>query len=214
MAVEGQLGAERPGPWRLLSGSPQLLLLMGVAFGYTLMWQFYITWFPTYLIEQRGFSLERAGLLAGLPFLFGVAANWVGGLLTDALCRRMAPSRARRLVGFSALLSAGGLMLGGILTPWALPGALLMALAAFAGDMMLGPFWSSAVSIGGNAGGTAGGLANAASNLGGFASPVIIGWALDRWGDWNAVLLLTVAANFAAAALWWPANRPKAPSGS
>ncbi|MBI1354672.1 MAG: MFS transporter [Acidobacteria bacterium] len=210
LAAEGPVSEDRPGPWRLLKGSPQLVLLLGVSFGYTVMWQFYITWFPTYLIEERGFSLEQAGFVSGLPFLFGVAANWVGGLLTDALCRRMAPSRARRLVGFAGLLTAGALMLAGILAPWAMAGALLMALAAFAGDMMLGPFWASTISAGGNAGGTAGGLANAASNLGGFVSPVVIGWALDQWGDWNAVLLLTVAANFAAAALWWPANRPKA----
>jgi ACS family glucarate transporter-like MFS transporter len=171
------------------------------------MWQFYITWFPTYLTEERGFELAQAGFIAGLPFAFGVAANWAGGLLTDYLCRRMPPSRARRLVGFGALLASGALMLTGLLTPWAMPGALLMASAAFAGDMMLGPFWSSTVAIGGSAGGTAGGLANAASNLGGFVSPVLIGWALDVWGDWTAVLVLTVAANFAASGLWWFANR-------
>jgi predicted MFS family arabinose efflux permease len=212
VAAEGPVDEERPGPWRLLRRSPQLLLLLSVAFGYTLMWQFYITWFPTYLIEAREFSLKQAGFIAGLPFLFGVAANWVGGLLTDALCRRMAPSRARRLVGFAALLAAGTLMLAGLLTPFAMPGALLMASAAFAGDMMLGPFWASTIAIGGKAGGTAGGLANAASNLGGFASPVLIGWALDVWSDWTAVLLLAVAANFAAALLWWFANRRDFPA--
>jgi MFS family permease len=212
LAAEGPIREERLGPWQLLRGSPQLVLLLAVSFGYTLMWQFYITWFPTYLMEERGFSLEQAGFLAGLPFLFGVAANWAGGLLTDALCRRMAPSRARRLVGFSALLAAGALMLGGVLTPWAMPGALLMASAAFAGDMMLGPFWSSTIALAGKAGGTAGGLANAASNLGGFVSPVLIGWALDLWGDWTAVLLLTIAANFAAALCWWLAHPPRARS--
>jgi nitrate/nitrite transporter NarK len=93
-----------------------------------------------------------------------------------------------------------------------MPGALLMASAAFAGDMMLGPFWASTIAIGGKAGGTAGGLANAASNLGGFASPVLIGWALDVWSDWTAVLLLAVAANFAAALLWWFANRRDFPA--
>ncbi|MEZ5360925.1 MAG: MFS transporter [Bryobacterales bacterium] len=206
---EGAGGSELVGPWALLRGSPRLGLLLAVAFGYTLMWQFYITWFPTYLVEQRGFSLERASFVAGLPFLFGVAANWVGGLLTDALCRRMAPGRARQLVGGGALLAAGALMLSGLLLPLAMPGALLMASAAFAGDMMLGPFWSSTIAIGGKAGGTAGGMANAASNLGGFVSPVLIGWALDLWGDWTAVLLLTIAANFAAAGLWWLANRPR-----
>ena len=204
---DGPARSDLPGPWRLLRRSPQLAMLLGVSFGYTVMWQFYITWFPTYLMEQRGFSLERAGFIAGLPFLFGAAANWVGGLLSDWLSRRMGPSRARRLVGFGALLSAGTLMLTGLLTRAAVPGALLMASAAFAGDLVIGPIWSSAVGIGGAAGGTAGGLLNTTSNLGGFASPVVIGWALDVWDDWNAVLMLTVVANFVAAGLWWAANR-------
>jgi len=207
VALEGPAADETPGPWKLLRGSPRLVLLLGVAFGYTVMWQFYITWFPTYLLEARGFALETASFIAGLPFLFGVAANWIGGLLTDALCRRMPPTRARGIVGFYALLAAGGLMSAGIWLPWATPGAVLMALAAFAGDMMLGAFWASAIAIGGKAGGTAGGLGNAASNLGGFVSPAVIGWALDVWGDWNAVLMVTVAANVIAAVLWRLAHR-------
>jgi MFS family permease len=208
IAAESSSEAGTPGPWALLVRSPRLVLLLAVAFGYTVMWQFYITWFPTYLIESRGFTLERASFFSSLPFAFGVAANWVGGLLTDALCRRMPPYRARRIVGFFALLASGLLMLGGIWLPSPAPAAFLMAFAAFSGDMMLGAFWSSTVAIGGKAGGTAGGLANAASNCGGFVSPALIGWALDRWHDWNAVLMLTVAANTVAAFLWLAANRP------
>lgn len=210
IAIESSEQAETPGPWALLVRSPRLALLLAVAFGYTVMWQFYITWFPTYLMEARGFSLERASFFASLPFAFGVAANWVGGLLTDALCRRMPPYRARRTVGFCALISSGAFMLAGIWLPFPATAAFVMALAAFSGDMMLGPFWSSTVAIGGKAGGTAGGLANAASNCGGFVSPALIGWALDRWHNWNAVLMLTVAANTAAAFLWLTANRPAA----
>jgi len=209
IAVEGPRTEERAGPWKLLSGSPRLALLLGVAFGYTVMWQFYITWFPTYLLEARGFDLETASFIAGLPFLFGVAANWAGGLLTDALSRRMAPFRARGIVGFGALVGAGALMTAGVFLPWAFPGAILMALAAFAGDMMLGAFWASTVAIGGNAGGTAGGLGNAASNLGGFVSPAAMGFALDAWGDWNGALMLAVTANLVAAGLWLLAHRPE-----
>jgi sugar phosphate permease len=210
IAVESSQDVETPGPWALLVRSPRLVLLMAVAFGYTVMWQFYITWFPTYLMEARGFTLERASIFSSLPFAFGVAANWVGGLLTDALCRRMPPYRARRIVGFCALISSGAFMLAGIWLPFPATAAFVMAFAAFSGDMMLGPFWSSTVAIGGKAGGTAGGLANAASNCGGFVSPALIGWALDRWHNWNAVLMLTVAANTAAAFLWLAANRPAA----
>jgi hypothetical protein len=38
----------------------------------------------------------------------------------------------------------------------------------------------------------------------------LIGWALDKWHNWHAVLMLTVAANMAAAFLWLAANRPGA----
>lgn len=209
LAVEGPKTERRKGPWELLRSSPRLVLLLGVSFGYTVMWQFYITWFPTYLLEARGFDLETASFIAGLPFLFGVASNWAGGLITDGLSRRMPPMQARRIVGFLALVSAGGLMTAGVFLPWALPGAILMALAAFAGDMMLGAFWASTIAIGGNAGGTAGGLGNAASNLGGFVSPAAMGFALDAWGDWNGALMLAVAANLIAAGLWLLAHRPE-----
>ena len=209
IALEGPVSAERMGPWKLLRSSPRLVLLLGVSFGYTVMWQFYITWFPTYLIEERGFDLETASFLAGLPFLFGVATNWAGGLLADGLSRRMPPMRARRIVGFGGLIRAGALMSAGVLAPWAMPGAILMALAAFAGDMMLGSFWASTVAIGGKAGGTAGGLGNAASNLGGFVSPAAMGLALDIWGDWTGALMLAVLANLVAAGLWLLAHRPE-----
>ncbi len=65
--------------------SASLVFLLLAAFSYTCMWQFYITWFPTYLVEKRGFTLLDAGKLAGLPFLFGLGANWIGGFASDGL---------------------------------------------------------------------------------------------------------------------------------
>jgi nitrate/nitrite transporter NarK len=72
--------------------------------------------------------------------------------------------------------------------------------------MFLGAAWASALSIGGKAGGAIAGLMNAASNAGGFASPVLLGWALHVWKDWNAVLMLAVVINAIAAFLWLGVN--------
>ena len=85
--------------WPALLRSSRLWNLLAVSFTTTFLWQFYITWFPTYLIEKRGLPLKEAAFYAGLPFLFGVAGAWVGGIGTDFLTRRVGVRRARLWVG-------------------------------------------------------------------------------------------------------------------
>jgi nitrate/nitrite transporter NarK len=77
-----------------------------------------------------------------------------------------------------------------------------MGCAAGAVDLYLGAAWSSATDIGGTSGGAVAGLMNAASNCAGFASPVLMGFVLQRTGNWNAVLYLSVATTAAAAISW------------
>jgi sugar phosphate permease len=49
---------------------------------------FFITWFPTYLVQDRGFSLKSLGTLGTLPALASIFGGWIGGLTSDALYRR------------------------------------------------------------------------------------------------------------------------------
>jgi len=49
---------------------------------------FFITWFPSYLLQARGFSLARLGTLGMLPAVMAVAGNWMGGIVSDWLMRR------------------------------------------------------------------------------------------------------------------------------
>src|SRR5205085_11708768 len=137
----------------------------------TFLWQFYITWFPTYLTEKRGLPPQEASYYAGLPFLCGFAATWVGGLITDFLTRRFDARRGRLYLGCAGLLLRGTLMSAGVLSPLPRIAALLMAVAAGMADLYLGAAWSSAVDIGGSSAGAAAGLMNTASNCAGFASP-------------------------------------------
>jgi ACS family D-galactonate transporter-like MFS transporter len=46
---------------------------------------FFITWFPTYLVQARGFSLKELGTLGLLPGLFAIPSGWVGGFVSDWL---------------------------------------------------------------------------------------------------------------------------------
>lgn len=186
-----------------------LWLLLSVAFGYTFMWQFYITWFPTYLMEARSLPLAQAAGYAALPFVSGMAANWLGGIVTDLLGRRYGASAGRTVLGFAALLSSAALLAAGIAHPDPAFAAVLIALAAGAGDLSLGAVWSSATVIGGSAAGAVSGMMNSASNLGGFLSPMLMGWMLHLTGNWNTVLLAGVVTNTAAAFLWLGVNKTR-----
>jgi ACS family D-galactonate transporter-like MFS transporter len=79
---------------------------------------FFITWFPSYLLQARGFSLVGLGTLGSLPALMGVVGNWVGGATSDRLMRMgWSPTRARKTclvggmlvsscIGFSAFVES------------------------------------------------------------------------------------------------------------
>jgi len=206
--------AAPPADWGVLLASPRLWRLLAVAFGCTFLWQFFITWFPTYLQQQLKLDGATAAFFAGLPFALGMCATWIGGLLTDAVARRFSPGQARTWVGLTGLLLAGLLLSAGIWCPAPRPAALLMAMAAAGVDLFLGSAWASALDIGGERGGAVAGLMNAASNCAGFVSPSLNGWILGRWNDWNIFLLAAVAIDLAAAALWIgvnPSPRREAP---
>jgi MFS transporter, ACS family, glucarate transporter len=184
--------------WRMLA------LLLSV-FGYTLMWQFYSTWYPTYLVERRGFSLAQAASYAAVPFLLGIGSNWVGGLACDIVGRRVGMARARAVLGCLFLVSASILFYCGIVAP-ARTAPWLLAAAAGVGDLFLPMAWSAATDLGGASAGAVGGWMNSASNLGGFLSPIFLGAAIERWKNWDGVLFLWVGAVILAAIFWLPAN--------
>lgn len=48
---------------------------------------FFITWFPTYLVEARGFSLSQVGTIGAVPASCAVLGGWLGGFTSDALLR-------------------------------------------------------------------------------------------------------------------------------
>jgi D-galactonate transporter len=63
---------------------------------------FFITWFPSYLVHARGFSMPKVGTLGTLPALFAIPGGWLGGVTSDWLYRRgwsLTAARKTCLVG-------------------------------------------------------------------------------------------------------------------
>ena len=99
-----------PIPWAALFRYRSIWGLMIGLFCLNFSIYFFITWFPTYLMEARGFSLAALGTLGMLPAVMAVLGNWLGGWTSDKLIHRSwSPTRARKicLVGGMLLSSLG-----------------------------------------------------------------------------------------------------------
>ena len=49
---------------------------------------FFITWFPVYLVQQRGMSILSAGLVASVPAICGFVGGVLGGVMSDFILRK------------------------------------------------------------------------------------------------------------------------------
>jgi MFS transporter, ACS family, aldohexuronate transporter len=103
--------AWRPG-WRELLGYRQTWAVVMGRFLTDPIWWLYIFWLPSYLQDARGFSLQRVGQSAWLPFLAAGVGALAGGSASGALIARGWPvDRARKIVmGCGALLTSSGIL--------------------------------------------------------------------------------------------------------
>jgi ACS family glucarate transporter-like MFS transporter len=70
----------------LLSNRMLLGIYVGQYFINTITW-FFLTWFPVYLVQDRGMSILKAGFVAVLPALCGFIGGILGGFVSDRLLR-------------------------------------------------------------------------------------------------------------------------------
>ena len=87
---------------------------------------FFITWFPSYLVQTRGFSLKSLGTLGTIPALMSIPSGWLGGYVSDALYRRgwsLTASRKTCMVG--------GMLMSSVITLSAFTSNIYLMLACF-----------------------------------------------------------------------------------
>ena len=96
--------------WYVLSKSKLWGIYIGQYALNSTLW-FFLTWFPTYLVQYRGIGLQQAGWLASLPFLGAFAGVICSGLSSDFLVRRgLSLSFARKAPIIAGLLLSTTIM--------------------------------------------------------------------------------------------------------
>lgn len=138
---------------------------------------FFITWFPSYLLEARHFSLAKLGTLGMLPGLISIPGGWLGGFASDALYRRgwsLTAARKTCLVG--GMLASSVIALAPFVeSNWVTLGLLSITYASLA--FTAASIWSLPGDVAPTDAHVAsiGGIQNFASNLAGIAITNFIG---------------------------------------
>ena len=171
------VAGEPPMPWLSLFRYRTIWGMMLGFFCLNFVIYFFITWFPTYLMSARHFSLKQFGTLGLIPGLIAIPGGWLGGFTSDWLYRRgwsLTAARKTCLVG--------GMLVSSVITLAAVVPAAWMALMLFGIAYAALAFTAASIwSLPGDVAPTRaqvasiGGIQNFASNLAGVVTTSFTG---------------------------------------
>lgn len=172
-------------------------MLLGVYIGQyciTTLTYFFLTWFPVYLVQERGMTILKAGFVASLPAIAGFLGGIIGGWVSDRLAKSgysLSVSRKVPIV-FGMLMSTSMIACNYIQTDMLV--VAVMSLAFFGkGVGALG--WAVVSDTSPKeAGGLSGGLFNTFGNTAGITTPIVIGYIVQGTGSFAGALVF-VGAN-------------------
>lgn len=155
---------------------------------------FFLTWFPVYLVQERGMTILKAGIIASLPAICGFIGGVLGGVISDHLLRKghsLTFARKAPIIG-GLLLSTTIVACNYVDIEWMVVG--FMALAFFGkGVGALGWAVMSDASPKQIAG-LSGGLFNTFGNIASITTPIVIGYIISSTGSFKWALVF-VGAN-------------------
>jgi ACS family glucarate transporter-like MFS transporter len=161
---------------------------------------FFLTWFPIYLVQERGMSILKAGFVATLPAICGFLGGVLGGIISDRLIKRGVSLTWSRKIPIVAglLLSTSIVICNYVDNHWLVVG--IMALAFFGkGVGALG--WAVVADTSPKEIiGLSGSMFNMFGNIAGITAPIVIGYIIKNTGSFNYALSY-VGANALVAVL-------------
>src|SRR5262245_47648356 len=167
-------------------------MMLGVYLGQyciTTLTYFFLTWFPVYLVKERGFSILNAGFVAALPAICGFAGGVLGGLISDHLLHRGASLTAARKIPIVAGMLLSTCMIACNYVDSAALVVGIMALAFFGKG--LGALGWAVVSDTSpkEIAGLSGALFNTFGNTAAITTPIVIGYLVRGGGHFSLVLI-------------------------
>ena len=153
---------------------------------------FFLTWFPTYLVQYRGLNFLKSGYLASIPFLSACAGLLLSGFLSDRLISKgRSVSMARKTPIIIGLFLSGSIVGANYVDDTTLIIS-FMSLAFFGAGMALISWVFVSLLSPKHLIGLTGGIFNFAGNLASIVVPIVIGY-LASGGNFKPALVFVGA---------------------
>ena len=162
-------------------------------FCYNYIKNFYLTWFPSYLVSEKGFSQLKVGIWGMLPSIAAVFGGLLAGTVTDKMIGKGIDKTLSRKLPLCVGLIASGVIVfadsihSQILVIGLLSFSFAMAIAASPSIWAIPGDVAPDV----NLIGTIGGIQNTVSNIAGIVSPIITGYLVYVTGDFKLALIVS-----------------------
>ncbi|MGF6754940.1 MFS transporter [Paraburkholderia sp. GAS42] len=171
-------------PWMPLFKRMAPVTIVYFCYGWTL-WLF-LSWIPQYFLHSYHLDLKKSALFASAVFFAGVVGDTLGGIVTDRLLVRTRSLKWAR----SRMVSVCMLLTLASLVPLMFTHNLYVSMTClsagfFFAEMTIGPMWAIPMDIAPQCSGTASGMMNTGSALAAIISPVLSGFLIDRFGNWE-----------------------------
>ena len=174
-------------------------------------WYFLVTWLPSYLVEERKYTLTMMSIYGAIPFVATALSSLVAARMSDA---RIASGEAAVPVRCSFVMT--GLFGCGILLPLALVGnpllSMIFLILAFASlGLYTSNSWALTQSMSGPAvAGQWTGFQNAVGNMAGVLAPWLTGVLVQRTGQFaGAFFAASFFLLFGVLVYWFGLSRER-----
>ena len=189
-------------PWRSLFKYRTVLSMMFGFFCLNSAIYFFITFFPSYLVKERGFDLLKLGFFGAIPGICAVLFGWLAGYVADRAVQRGVSITRVRKTAIAGGLTGGSVIMFAALVPEAWMALALLSVAYSSLTVAATGIWSLPADVAPSSRhvGSIGGLQNFASNLAGIFTPILIGVLVDQTGSFVAPLAVIGAVALIGAA--------------
>jgi ACS family glucarate transporter-like MFS transporter len=198
--------ASAPFTWanvRQVLGSRMLLGVFIGQYGINVLTYFFVTWFPIYLVKERGLSILSAGFAAAAPALCGFVGGVLGGVISDRILKRSGSlNKARKVPLLIGMILASSIIACAYIDDSTV--IIIVMAVAFFGKGIASLGWAVISDTSPREFvGVTGGIFNTFGNVAGIVTPIVIGYIVKATGSFDGGLwfvglhcVLVIAAYF------------------
>ncbi|MEX3947873.1 MFS transporter [Paraburkholderia sp. EG287B] len=181
-----------------------LVIAAAVAFfAYNYVLFFFLSWFPSYLVQAHHLNIREMSLATVVPWLVGTVGLAAGGAISDAIFRWTGKLMLSRKLVLSTCLAATGVCVGVAgLVHTAVAAIALMSVALFLLYATGALYWAIVQDVVHSARvGSVSGCMHCVGSLSGVIGPAVTGFLVERSGSFATAFALAGVVALTGAAL-------------